>query len=209
MGPVHLRQADGAGLAWTTVSRLARDGRTEHVAHGVYRFRGSPVVDDLAVRAAWLQLAPGTPAWERTPDRGVVTHRSAAALYRIGHLPADTHEFALPGRRQSRRQDVRLHRLRLAHDEVRRQGGLLVSSPSRTAADLLRDLEDPGAVGECIADALRRGLDTPAALARRIAPSAARFGLPRGAGEELLGWLLELTAAPERATWLAEAHQSA
>lgn len=46
-------------------------------------------------------------------ESGVVSHRSAAALYRLGDLPADVHEFTLPARRQTRRVDVRPHRARL------------------------------------------------------------------------------------------------
>ena len=64
--------------------------------------------DLAALRAAWLQLAPGVPAWQRCADQGVVSHRSAAAVFGLGHLPADVHEFTLPARRQSRRGDVRL-----------------------------------------------------------------------------------------------------
>jgi Transcriptional regulator, AbiEi antitoxin len=64
------QQAAAAGLAWTTLSRLAAGGAAERVAHGVYRLRGSPPADDLALRAAWLQLAPEAPAWERGPETG-------------------------------------------------------------------------------------------------------------------------------------------
>src|SRR5262245_51657134 len=98
-------------MAWSTLARLAFDAAAvERLAHGVYRLRGAPPVDHVELRVAWLQLAPGVPAWERTPDTGVVSHRSAASLYGLGHLPADVHEFTLPTRRQSRRPDVRLHR---------------------------------------------------------------------------------------------------
>jgi hypothetical protein len=34
---------------------------------------------------------------------GVVSHRSAAELYGLGHLTADQHEFTVPSRRQTRR----------------------------------------------------------------------------------------------------------
>jgi hypothetical protein len=30
----------------------------------------------------------------RTPGQGVVSHRSAAAVYGVGDLPADRHDFA-------------------------------------------------------------------------------------------------------------------
>jgi hypothetical protein len=57
----------------------------------VYRLAGAPPADHLELRAAWLQLAPEIPGWDRTPEQAVVPHRSAAALYGLGHLPADRH----------------------------------------------------------------------------------------------------------------------
>ncbi|HZC26699.1 MAG TPA: type IV toxin-antitoxin system AbiEi family antitoxin domain-containing protein, partial [Actinopolymorphaceae bacterium] len=93
------RQAEATGMAWSTLARLARSGVVERVAYGLYRLRGAPPVDHLDLRAAWLQLVPDVPAWERTPETGVVSHRSAASVLGLGHLPADTHEFTLPGRR--------------------------------------------------------------------------------------------------------------
>lgn len=82
-------------MAWSTLARLAADAAAiERVAHGVYRLRGAPPADHLNLRAAWLQLAPGVPAWQRTSDTGVVSHRSAASMYGLGHLPADIHEFS-------------------------------------------------------------------------------------------------------------------
>lgn len=200
------RQAEATGLAWSTLARLASDGATvERIAHGVYRLRGAPPVDHLDLRAAWLQLAPDTPAWERTPDTGVVSHRSAAALYGLGHLPADVHEFILPTRRQSRRPDLRLHRSRLTEAEWTTLHGLPVTRPARIAADLLTDREDPGAAGHVIADALREGYDYPVTVVHALTLHAARFGLRRGDGPALLRWLLDLTGTPERHQWLDEA----
>jgi hypothetical protein len=195
-------------MAWTTLSRLARDGAVERVAHGVYRMRGTPVDDRLEVRAAWLQLAPDTTVWERTPDQGVVSRRSAAAIYGLGHLPADIHQFTLPARRQTRRADVRLYIADLADDEWIRLGGLLVTRPSRIAADLLADREDPEAVAHVIADALREVKDYPATVARAIAPHAVKFGLGKVDGPALLEWLLGLTHDPQRPAWLAEARKA-
>ncbi|MDQ3162088.1 MAG: type IV toxin-antitoxin system AbiEi family antitoxin domain-containing protein [Actinomycetota bacterium] len=198
------RQAEAAGLAWTTISRLARTGGAERIAHGVYRLRGGPPAEQLDLRAAWLQLAPELAAWDRGPETGLVSHRSAAALYGIGHLPADVHEFTLPKRRQSRRPDVRLHRGQTDEGWIRLRG-LLVTLPSRIAADLLAERDDPQAVGQLIADALRSTYDYPARVAEAIAPYAAHFGLRRGDGLALLGWLLELSGDPGQSAWLAEA----
>jgi hypothetical protein len=120
----------------------------------------------------------------------------------LGHLPADVHEFILPTRRQSRRDDVRLHRGTLNDDEWTSLRGILTTRPARTAADLLAIREDPAAIGQLVADALRTGQDTPFAMARTAARHASRFGLPRGDGPAMLSWLLELADAPERRHWL-------
>jgi predicted transcriptional regulator of viral defense system len=199
------RQAELTGMAWTTLARLARDNAAERVAHGVYRMRGAPPVEHLALRAAWLQLAPDTPVWERASAQGVVSHRSAASLFGLGHLPADVHQFILPLRRQCRRPDVRLHRADLAPGEWTSLAGLPVTRPARTAVDLLADREDPEAVAHVIAAAFRAGHDYPGAVADAVAPYAGRFGLSEGDGLALLAWLLDLTQDPERWAWVDEA----
>src|SRR4051812_34936540 len=80
-GLVTRRQAEHAGVSPATLQRLASDSLLERVAQGVYRLAGSPTPNHLELRAAWLQLAPDVPAWERTPREGVISHRSAAAVY--------------------------------------------------------------------------------------------------------------------------------
>jgi putative AbiEi antitoxin of type IV toxin-antitoxin system len=205
-GLITRQQAERSGLAWTTVARLASgDSALERVAHGVYRLRGAPPADHLELRAAWLQLAPQTPVWERTPKQGVVSHRSAAMVYGLGDLTAERHEFTLPARRQSRRRDVRLHRGKLDRGEWVNIQGLLVTRPSRIAADLLTDGEEPDAVAPIVTGAIRKISDYPSTMARELAPLAARFGLRKGDGLGLLRWLLELTSAPDADVWLNEA----
>lgn len=204
-GLITRRQAEGAGISQATLQRLAKTGILDRIAHGVYRLTGAPLPDYLDLRAAWLQLAPEVPAWERTPEQGVVSHRSAAVLYGLGHLPADRHEFTLPERRQSRRPDVRLHHRTVRPDERIVLHGMPVTRPSRIAADLLGDKEDPEAVAQVIADALRPVYDYPGAFADALAPHAASFGLRRGDGLALLSWLLGMVGNPEASQWIAEA----
>jgi hypothetical protein len=203
-GLITRRQAEGAGVSQATLQRLAKTGILDRVAHGVYRLTGAPPPDYLALRAAWLQLAPEVPAWERTPEQGVVSHRSAAALYGLGHLPADRHEFTLPQRRQSRRPDVRLHHRAVRPGEWIVLHGMPVMRPSRIAADLLDDKEDPEAVAQVIADALRPVYDYPGTFAGALAPYAASFGFRRGDGLALLHWLLDTVGDPETPRWMEE-----
>ncbi len=204
-GLVTRRQVQDAGVAATTLDRLtAAGGVLARVAFGVYQMRGAPVVDHRDLRAAWLQLAPEVFAWDRVPEQGVVSHRSAAAVYGIGQLPADVHEFTVPTRRQTRRRDVRIHVRPLADDVVVTHG-LPVTRPARIVADLLRDREDPEAVAQLVADALRGVFEYPGAIAAAVAPYAQRFRFNRGEGLALLGWFGEITASPDVDRWLAEA----
>ncbi len=194
-----------ASVSRATVQRLVSEGVLERVAQGVYHLSGAPTPDHVALRAAWLQLAPGVLAWERTAEQGVVSHRSAAAVYGLSDLPADRHEFTLPTRRQSRRADVRLHVRRLEQGEWIIIHGLPVTRPSRIAADLLDDREDTEAVAHVVADAIRAVYDYPGTFADALAPHAARLGLRRGDGLALLGWLLDLDGDRDRSRWMEEA----
>jgi hypothetical protein len=175
------------------------------VATGVYQLVVAPIADHLDLRAAWLQLAPSVPAWERTANQGVVSHRSAAAVYGLGHFPADRHEFTMPMRKQTRRPDVRIHLRPVDDRELASLRGLPVTRPSRVASDLLRDHEDPEGIAQLIADAIRLAYDDPGTFADSLAPHAARFGLAKGAGPELLDWFLDLANDPEREQWMDEA----
>lgn len=205
-GLLTRRQARRAGISGATFDRLAADGTVlERVTQGVYHLTGAPTPDHVDLRAAWLQLAPDVPVWERTPSDGVVSHRSAASVYGIGHLPADRHEFTIPSRRQSRRPDVRLHHRAIRTGAWVQIRGLLVTLPSRIAADLLLDQEDPGAVAQVIADAVRAVYDSPGSFADALAPHALKFGLRRRDGIALLRWLLDLVGDPATSAWIDEA----
>lgn len=204
-GLVTRRQAERAGVSPATLQRLASESVLERVAQGVYHLAAAPTPDHLELRATWLQLAPDVLAWKRTPAEGVVSHRSAAAVYGLGHLPADRHEFTLPARRQSRRPDVRLHHRQVIAGEWVSLRGLPVTRPARIAADLLVDREDPEAVAQIVADAIRGAYDNPGTFADALAPHAAKFGLRRQDGIALLRWLLDLVGDPQTPEWMGEA----
>ncbi len=204
------RQIERAGIGSTTLERLTAPGGTlERVAAGVYLLVVSPIPDHVELRAAWLQLAPDIPGWQRTADQGVVSHRSAASVYGVGHLPADRHEFTVPARKQTRRKDVRIHTRSLHDGEWIRLHGLPVTRPSRIAPDLLWDHEDPEGVAQLITESIRMVYDYPSTFAGSLAPYAKRFGLRKGDGIGLLRWFLDLTGDPERSRWMDEAQAHA
>jgi predicted transcriptional regulator of viral defense system len=200
------QQADQRGMAWSTLSRMVATGRAERVGHGVYRLRGAEPPPQAALRVAWLELAPSVPTWGRSGEQGVVSHRSAAMVFGLGDLPADVHEFTLPVRRQTRRDDVRLHRGDVATGVVSR-GGLLTTDPSRTVVDLLTDGADPAAVSTIVAEALDAGYDRPAAFAHGLSAVAHRYRFSRDDGVGMLGWLLDLAGAADSDRWITEASE--
>lgn len=207
-GLVTRAQARQVGTAWSTLSRLARvDGPLERVAHGVYRLRGSADPGNLSLRAAWLQLDPATPAWSRLtdPNLAVVSHASAAVLYDVGDLRADTHEFTLPVRRQTRRPDVRLHRGRLADRDWVILDGLPTTRAGQMVADLLADHHEPPGVAQVTREVLNQVFDYPSVVAEKLAPFAARFGLPAGDGVGLLDLFLAMAGDPGRQALIIEA----
>lgn len=209
-GMITRRQAEAAGVPDTTLERLtAPGGVLSRVAFGVYLLSAAPSPDHVDLRAAWLQLEPAVPAWARTAEQGVVSHRSAASLYGIGHLPADSHEFTVPRRRQTRRADVKIHVRSLDEAEVLATQGLPLTRPARIASELARDREDPEAIAQLVVDATRAGLESPARFAAALAPHARQFGLAGGDGIAALSWLLDLAApAEDAARWVADARTS-
>jgi len=188
------QQAQQAGVGASTLARLAGDGLLERVAHGVYRIRGAAEPDHLGLRAAWLQLEPGVPAWARvhTSDVALVSHASAASLYGVGDLRADVHEFTLPLRRQTRRSDVRLHRGHLPNEQRLLLKGLPATSAALMIADLLDDHIEPASVAQITTEVINRELDYPDTIAKHIEPYAARYGFRQGDGIALLDHLLTL-----------------
>jgi len=204
-GLLTRQQARQAGVEASSLARLTREGLLERVTHGVYRIRGSAEPDHLQLRAAWLALDPGTPAWARvrSPDVALVSHASAASLYGVGDLRADVHEFTLPVRRQTRRADVRLHRGLVPDGQRLLIDGLPSTTAGRMIADLLGDHVEPAAVAQITAEVVRRAQDYPSTIAQCIAPLAARFGFRRGDGVALLDHLLLLANYSERAETVA------
>ena len=205
-GLLTRRQAEAAGISPATLQRLsAGESILDRTAHGVYHLAGAPLPDHVGLRSAWLQLAPESHAWERGAEQGTVSHRSAADLWELGHLPADRHEFTLPRRRQTRQQTVRIHRGQLKDAEWTRLRGLPVTSPARTATDLLADKEDPEAVAQVVADALRTNKESAGNFAIALRPRATQLRFHRGDGIAVLQWLLDRSGDPSANRWIEEA----
>lgn len=184
-------QAQAAGISRMQLARMVDAGVLERVAYGVYAAPAVMGEELLPLRAAWLALAPAQSAEERLADAvasGVVSHASAARLHGLGDLLADVHEFTLPRRYQSTREGVRVHRGVLTTGEVTIAGGLPVTVPARTVADLLTAGHDFEHVGQVAVDAVRTGVATGHELA--VALGTVRHGGASSDSAELASELL-------------------
>lgn len=170
-------QALAGGVPRATFARLVAAGALTRVAHGVYRITGGMDPGHVELRAAWLQLDPATPAWRRlrADDTAVVSHRSAAALYGLGDLIADIHEFTVARRTQTGRADVRLHLRPVPRADRDIVDGLPATRPHRIVTDLLRQHEDGSAIATIASDAIRAKLMTTAQLGDALSPLARRY----------------------------------
>jgi hypothetical protein len=206
-GLLTTRQAKQAGVASSTLDFLHREGLLDRVLRGAYRVRAAGEPDYLALRAAWLQLDPGRPAWARLDDPSValVSHSSAASLYGVGDLRGDVHEFTLPVRRQTERSDVRLHRGLVPGRDRILLHGLPTTRAGRMVRDLLADHVDPNQVAQITAEVVDHVFDYPRVIAENIAPFAARFGYRKGDGVGLLDHLLTLAHYKDKGEMLAMA----
>ncbi|MDO4919152.1 type IV toxin-antitoxin system AbiEi family antitoxin domain-containing protein [Kocuria sp.] len=181
-GLLTTAQAGAEGITRLQLARLAAAGVLDRLDRGVYAVPAA-VDERTPLRVAWLTLDPAQLAEERLADpmaSGVVSHTSAATLHGVGDLLDDEPELTVPGRKQSRR-GLRLHRAVLDTGDVTIVGGLPVTTPARTAADLLRDGHDPSHVAEIIDEMRRRDLASQGELVAVLDPLARRNGQPDGA----------------------------
>ncbi len=192
-GMVTRQQLLNTGISQSTIQGLtAPDSVLERIAEGVYHLNGAPVPWDQQLRAAWLQLAPGVLAQDRTIDQGVVSHRSASTLFFFGDLWENEHEFTVRPGKQSRRKEVKLHVKAYSEKDCVRYEGMWVTRPARIVADLLVEYPDFEAIGQIAMDALRKGAESRANLDKWLAPQARRFHLKQSDGAALAEQLLKM-----------------
>jgi hypothetical protein len=158
-GAFTREQAARAGLSASQVQRRLDAGAWVRIHPRVYRHAGAP-----PNRA---QLLTATLLWAG-PD-AVVSHTTAATIWRVAAVADERIEVIVPRTRAPRAPGVAVHRVaRLDRGDVTTTaGGLTVTTPMRTMVDLAAVV--PGAELAAILDrALRRGLVTRRALVARL-----------------------------------------
>lgn len=174
-GVVTRRQLLEAGLEPGTVDRRFGAGRLRSLHRGVYLV--GPVAGAHAPEmAACLACGPGA----------VVSHRSAAALWRMMVRPRDVRSIHVSVRgRGPRRPGVTVHRpVHLHSDEVTTCDGIPVTTPARTLYDLAGTVS-PRRLERALAEALalrRATAEEIAGIAERHAGRPGSRRLARALG---------------------------
>lgn len=201
-GLVTTPQATALGVTHSQLNRLAEQEVITRLSHGVYQLRSAPSDRHIDLRAAWLAFAPGLTAGQRlrNPNDGpIVSHASAASLRGWGDLTAYDSEFTFDGRRQTRRDGVRIHRGPTPKADVEIVDGLPTTTSERLIADLLAVNEDIEHVAAVLAGAIHsRSIDLER-LAKRVAPYATRRGFDDVAGYDLVAALVRSGNARDEA----------
>jgi very-short-patch-repair endonuclease len=127
-GVVSIHQLRAAGLSDDAVFERSRGGRLHRVHRGVY------AVGHLApsIERRWMAAVLAL------EGNGVLSHRSAAALWRLLPPTDGPADVSLPGGGGRRpRNGIRIHRCQsLQPEHMTRHRGIPVTSPARTLADL-------------------------------------------------------------------------
>jgi very-short-patch-repair endonuclease len=145
-GVVSYAQLRAAGLHRNAISARIRAGRLHRLHRGVHAVGHANIAYEGRCMAAVLALG----------DRAVVSHRTAAGLWRL--LPPDHEavEVTLPSDAgRCARRGITIHRsATLTARITRRRSGIPVTNPARTLRDLRRTVPQP-----VFRQALRRALD--------------------------------------------------
>ncbi|MFI7074952.1 hypothetical protein [Micromonospora sediminicola] len=120
------------------LQQLSAAGLVEDVSATVVRFRAGGRHPVPRLYAAWLDLDPATPGWERVPPEcGVVSHAAAARLWGVGAGPGPEVEFTVPRRPATPvPPGVLLHIGALAEHQRTERHGMPVTTPEQTLRDL-------------------------------------------------------------------------
>jgi hypothetical protein len=143
----------GAVFSWPELQAMAADGVLSQLYQRGYMLPGTPTTPQLRARAASFAVPPGI------RQRVVAGRMTAAWIYGCAGEPDRLALLVDATRRVSSLRSTRgctLHEVRLGPFDVVSLGGLMVSSPLRTALDIALHVDAERAV-----PALRKMLASP------------------------------------------------
>ncbi len=149
-------EALAAGYSYPAQHYHQRRGDWHRIERGIYRLADWPEAPDADL-IRWT-------LWSR--DQAVVSHDSALAVHELGDvMPARVH-LTVPPTFRARPGPAILHRAPLSPGDIESRAGFRVTTPERAIIDVAATMETER-LARVIAEAIGRGLTTPAALASR------------------------------------------
>jgi very-short-patch-repair endonuclease len=168
-GRVSRSQLLAAGIADGTIYRLAAKGHLHRLHRGVY----------AVGHAAPVPLGPETAALLACGDHAVLSHQTAARLWKLLPAGGGPIHVTIRGRNGARPSGVRLHRTNsLSQSVVRILERLPVTSPLRTLIDIAPGL-DARTFERAVEEALIQRLVTERQLATAAGNADGRRGTAR------------------------------
>jgi predicted transcriptional regulator of viral defense system len=147
-GVVTRAQLLGIGLTAGAIDHRLASARLHAIYRGVYLVGHAVPVERARELAAVLACGRGA----------VLSHRSAASLWRLVPNAATTIDITVVGRKCASRRDIRVHCVAaLDRRDVRKLGGIPVTAPARTILDLA-GVRPPRELERTVAEADRRRL---------------------------------------------------
>ena len=166
-GVVTRNQLRANGVSLAAIDHRLRSGRLHSLYRGVYLVGHAVPPRGARDLGAVLACGPGS----------VLSHRSAAALWRLHPAQPTVVDVTVPGRRCDSKRGIRVHRVALLdRRDVRKLGGIPVTTPARTLLDLAADVRGRE-LERAVAEAEARRLTNRSQLLSLIARVAPRPGV--------------------------------
>lgn len=163
-GLLTSERAREAGIADSVLVRLAKRGRLERTARGVYRIPYVPLNRFSQYREAVLWARA-----HRGPATVALSHETALAVYGISDANPGSIHLTVPKESRLRRESpaaVVIHRAEIGDNEVDVVEGMPVTKINRTVNDLLEAGARLDLIRQAIDDAKREGYITSAETQR-------------------------------------------
>jgi hypothetical protein len=153
-GVVTRRDLLGLGFSREAIAHRIAEGRLHPVARGVYAVGWPRLTQERRWMVAVLACGEGA----------ALSHRSAAALWRIGKERGGHIDVSIRRRCRHRRAGIRaMSRPSLRREDITTRNGLAVTGPARTLVDLATELH-PMALERAVNEADKYDLIDPEAL---------------------------------------------
>lgn len=191
-------QAVDLGVSRNQLTRMANDGRIEHIAYGTYRITAGEETENTVVKATWLSLYPKKTAFERLstfPYDAVATGRTAACLQGYGDFYESPYCFIVAQNKRTTRKELEFLHESIEARDVDLTFGIPSTTPNRTLADLLKLEEEPSLIDDYVEQASSSGyIFDEKRLAALLEPICNSHGYQNGA--EYVKSLLGRSAIP-------------